>query len=97
MIQESTWFRRAHMGTFLGINHIATSTNGLEDGEKVDTMTETGMPGPNKQQNQRMVLYVLQPFFQLFIFVVAICKIDKLKRHIFSNFFTYIEHSSIVV
>ena len=97
MIQESTWFMRAHMGRFLWINHIATSTSDLEGGEKVDTMTETGISGPNKHQNQRMVLYALQPFFELIFLVVAVCKIDKFKRHVFSNFFIYIEHNSTVV
>lgn len=39
---------------------------GLEDGEKVVTMQETGMSRPKEQQNQRIKpYYVLQPFFEL--------------------------------
>ena len=44
-----------------------------------------------------MVLYVLQSYLELIFFVVVVCKIDEFKSRVFSNFFIYIDHSSIVV
>ena len=66
MVHESTYENISWNQPY---SHIHKWPGGMEDGEEVVTMQETGMSRPKEQQNQRMVLYVLQPFFELIIFL----------------------------
>ena len=56
--EEQNWFKRAHVGTFLGIEDIQTSLNGLEKckiltRQKLITRRSTpGWSGPKDQQNK---------------------------------------------
>ena len=57
--EEQNWFKRAHVGTFLGIEDIQTSLNGLEKckiltrQKLITTRRSTpGWSGPKDQQNK---------------------------------------------
>ena len=57
--EEQNWFKRAHVGTFLGIEDIQTSLNGLEKckiltrQKLITTWRSTpGWSGPKDQQNK---------------------------------------------
>ena len=56
---KQNWFKRAHLGKFLGIEDIRTSLNGLEKCEIITRQelvpihtTTTGWSGRNDQQNK---------------------------------------------
>ena len=56
--EEQKWFKRAHVGKFLGLENIRTSLNDLDDceiltrQELVPTRRTSSWPGPKDYQNK---------------------------------------------
>ena len=88
---EQKWFKRAHVGKFLGIEDIRTSLNGLEKCEILTRQelvpTRRGTPGWHGPKNQQNKTDKFLSFFGV-MYVIVNSQKDKgkaLKKHIMKD------------